>query len=91
MGIEAAIASTVVSSVVAANGARAVGKAQQAANNYNADINERNALANEQDAVQLKIASQLDIARFRREFSDLQDATVRHLDIMDLLPWVVRH
>ena len=51
MGIEAAIASTVVSSLVAANGARAVGKAQQAANNYNADINERNALANEQDAV----------------------------------------
>ena len=75
MGIEAAIASTVVSSLVAANGARQVGKAQQAANNYNADINERNALANEQDAVQLKIASQLDIARFRKEFSDLQDAT----------------
>ncbi len=75
MGIEAAIAATVVSSIVAANGARTVGKAQQAANNFNADINERNALADEQDAVQLKIASELDIARFQKEFSDLQDAT----------------
>ena len=37
MGIEAAIAATVVSSIVAANGARSVGKAQQAANNFNAN------------------------------------------------------
>lgn len=75
MGIEAAIASTVISSIVAANGARAIGKQQKAANDFNADINDRNALADEQDAVQLKIASELDIARFKRQFADLQDAT----------------
>jgi len=75
MGIEAAIASTIITSVVAANGARAVGRQQKAANDFNADINDRNALADEQDAVQLKIASELDIARFKRQFADLQDAT----------------
>jgi len=77
MSIEAAIASTIITSVVAANGARAVGKQQKAANDFNADINDRNALADEQDAVQLKIASELDIARFKRQFADLQDATMQ--------------
>jgi|TARA_R110001592_G_scaffold941_1_gene5465 hypothetical protein len=75
MSVEAAIASTIISSVVAANGARTVGKQTKAANDYNASINDRNALADEQDAIQLKLANGLSIARFQREFSDLQDAT----------------
>jgi len=48
MSVEAAIASTIVSSVVAAQGARTVGKQTKAANDYNASINDRNALADEQ-------------------------------------------
>ena len=70
-----AIAATIVSSLVAADGARTVGKQTKAANDYNASINDRNALADEQDAIQLKLANGLSIARFQREFSDLQDAT----------------
>ena len=70
-----AIAATIVSSVVQADGARKIGKQTKAANDYNASINDRNALADEQDAIQLKLANGLSIARFQREFSDLQDAT----------------
>jgi hypothetical protein len=70
-----AIAATIVSSLVAADGARKIGKQTKAANDYNASINDRNALADEQDAIQLKLANGLSIARFQREFSDLQDAT----------------
>jgi|TARA_R110000851_G_scaffold19184_3_gene59354 hypothetical protein len=70
-----AIAATIVSSLVAADGARKIGKQTKAANDYNAAINDRNALADEQDAIQLKLANGLSIARFQREFSDLQDAT----------------
>lgn len=70
-----AIAATIVSSVVQADAARKIGKQTKAANDYNASINDRNALADEQDAIQLKLANGLSIARFQREFSDLQDAT----------------
>ena len=75
MGIEAAVASTVVSTITAANSARAIGRSQQVANNYNAAVAERNAKVNEQDAVQLKIANELEIAKFQKELRSLQDAT----------------
>ena len=69
MGIEAAVASTVVSTITAANSARAIGRSQQVANNYNAAVADRNAKVNEQDAVQLKIANELEIAKFQKEFT----------------------
>lgn len=75
MGIEAAIAATAVSAISGANSARAIGKSQQVANEYNAAVSERNAKVNEQDAVQLKIQSELEIAQFQKEFRNLQDAT----------------
>ena len=77
MGIEAAIASTIITSVVAANGARVVGKQQKAANDFNADINDRNALADEQKVTQLKLVNGLEVTKFKKEFSDLQDATMQ--------------
>lgn len=50
------------------------GRQQQAAYNFNADINERNARASDQEAAQLVFAEEQQIARFRDEFSDLQNA-----------------
>lgn len=77
MGIEAAIASTIITSIVAANGARAVGKQTKAANDYNASIDDRNALSDDQKAEQLKLVNGLEITKFKKEFSDLQDATMQ--------------
>ena len=53
MSVEAAIAATAISAISGANSARAIGKSQQVANEYNAAVSERNAKVNEQDAVQL--------------------------------------
>ena len=53
------------------------GKQQQAAYNYNRDINERNALVAEQEARQLVFQEEQNIVDFRKQFSDLQDATAQ--------------
>lgn len=50
------------------------GKQEQAAYNYNADINERNAKASDQEAAQLIFSEDQKIVEFREQFSDLQDA-----------------
>lgn len=50
------------------------GRQEQAAYNYNADINERNAKASDQEAAQLIFAEEQNIVEFREQFSDLQDA-----------------
>lgn len=65
------------SAVVGASGALAQGKQQQAAYNYNADINERNAKAADQQAEQVIFNEELEIVRFRNEFDDLQAATAQ--------------
>lgn len=63
------------SAVVGASGHLAVGKQQQVAHNYNADINERNAKAADQQAEQVVFAEELEIVKFRNEFEELQAAT----------------
>jgi hypothetical protein len=50
------------------------GKQEQAAYNYNSDINERNAKAADQEAAQLVFSEEQNIVEFREQFSDLQDA-----------------
>ena len=50
------------------------GQQQQAAYNFNADINERNAKAADQEAAQLIFTEEQNIVEFREQFSDLQDA-----------------
>ena len=50
------------------------GRQEQAAYNYNADINERNAKASDQEAAQLIFAEEQNIVEFREQFSDLSDA-----------------
>ena len=50
------------------------GQQQQAAYNYNADINERNAKTADQEAAQLIFSEEQNIVEFRQQFSDLQDA-----------------
>ena len=50
------------------------GRQEQAAYNYNADINERNAKASDQEAAQLIFAEEEKIVEFREQFSDLADA-----------------
>lgn len=50
------------------------GRQEQAAYNYNADINERNAKASDQEAAQLIFAEEQKIVEFREQFSDLSDA-----------------
>jgi hypothetical protein len=51
------------------------GKQQQAAYNYNSDINERNAQVAEQQAEQLVFQEEQNIVDFRKQFDDLQAAT----------------
>jgi len=51
------------------------GQQEQAAYNFNADINERNAKAADQEAAQLVFTEEQNIVQFREDFSDLQDAT----------------
>ena len=53
----------------------AQGRQEQAAYNYNADINERNAKVAEQEAEQLVFQEEQSIVQFREDISDLQDAT----------------
>jgi len=50
------------------------GQQKQAAFNYNSDINERNALAFEQQAEQAEFQSELEITEFREQYADLRDA-----------------
>ena len=50
------------------------GQQQQAAYNYNADINERNAKTADHEAAQLIFSEEQNIVEFRQQFSDLQDA-----------------
>lgn len=51
------------------------GKQEQAAYNYNSDINERNADVSEQQGEQLVFQEEQNIVDFRKQFDDLQDAT----------------
>ena len=50
------------------------GQQQQAAYNYNADINESKAKTADQEAAQLILSEEQNIVEFRQQFSDLQDA-----------------
>ena len=50
------------------------GRQEQAAYNFNSDINERNANASDQEAAQLIFAEEQNIVEFRKQFSDLADA-----------------
>lgn len=60
--------------VASAAGAYATGRQQEAAYKYNADVNERNAQAQDQAAEQLVLIEEQKIADFREQFYDLQDA-----------------
>ena len=51
------------------------GKQQQAAYNYNSDINERNAQVADTQAEQLVFQEEQNIVDFRKQFDDLQAAT----------------
>ena len=51
------------------------GQQEQAAYNFNADVNERNAKAADQEAAQLIFTEEQQIVQFREDFQDLQDAT----------------
>lgn len=51
------------------------GKQEQAAYNYNTDINERNADVAEQQGEQLVFQEEQNIVDFRKQFDDLQAAT----------------
>jgi hypothetical protein len=51
------------------------GQQEQAAYNFNADVNERNAKAADQEAAQLIFTEEQNIVKFREDFQDLQDAT----------------
>lgn len=51
------------------------GKQEQAAYNYNSDINERNAQVAEQQGEQLVFQEEQNIVDFRKQFDDLQAAT----------------
>jgi len=51
------------------------GKQEQAAYNYNTDINERNADVSEQQGEQLVFQEEQNIVDFRKQFDDLQAAT----------------
>jgi len=70
-GPELMIASAAVSAV----GAMQQGRAQARAYNYNAQINERNALVAEQEGEQLILENEDAIVRFKRDFAKLQAAT----------------
>lgn len=50
------------------------GQQEQAAYNFSADINERNAKAADQEAAQLVFTEEQNIVEFREQISDLQDA-----------------
>ena len=50
------------------------GRQEQAAYNFNADVNERNAAAADQNAAQVIAVEEQNIVDFKEQFSDLQDA-----------------
>ena len=60
----------------------AAGRQEQAAYNYNGDINERNAKVAEQEAAQVVFQEEQNTVQFREDISDFKDATGRRLDIM---------
>ena len=55
----------------------AAGRQEQAAYNYNADINERNAKAADQQAAQLVFVEEEKIVQFREDFADFQDTQMQ--------------
>ena len=59
MGIETAIFAAAAGSAVQAYGQYQVGKTQQAAYNFNSQIDERNAKAADQQAEQIQLAADL--------------------------------
>jgi len=77
MSIETALFAAAAGSAVQAYGQYQQGKTQQAAYNFNGQIDERNALAAEQQAEQIKIAAGLEAIKFRNQFQRLQDATAQ--------------
>ena len=70
MGIEVAIASAVIGTVMQASAAKAKGKSDQLAANYNADINDRNADAADIGARQLIQAEELQIIKFQNQYDE---------------------
>ena len=72
--ITIAVGAAVAGGVASAAGAYATGRQQEAAYKYNADVNERNAQAQDQAAEQLVFIEEQKIADFREQFYDLQDA-----------------
>jgi len=79
--ISIAMAAAVAGGTLKAAGAYQQGRAQAAANDYNADINERNAQVAEQQIQQLQLREDEKIVKFRedyKKFSDAQSQAFRH-------------
>lgn len=70
-----AMAAQAGSSLLSARSAIAEGTAARTAGEFNAQMSERSAKIAEQQAEQIKRASEFDIARFREDFSDIQAST----------------
>ena len=77
MGIETAIFTAAAGTAVSAYGQYQAGKTQQAAYNFNGQIDERNAKAADQQAEQIQLAADLEAIKFRNDFQRLQDATAQ--------------
>ena len=77
MGIETALFAAAAGTVAQAYGQNQVGKTQQAAYNFNGQIDERNAKAADQQAEQIQLAADLEAIKFRNDFQRLQDATAQ--------------
>jgi len=75
MSIYVATASAVVGTVMQASAAKAKGKSDQLAANYNADINDRNADAADISARQLIQAEELQIIKFQNQYEELSQQT----------------
>jgi len=79
--MELAIVAAAAGGTLKAVGAYQQGRAQAAANDYNADINERNAQVAEQQIQQLQLREDEKIVKFRedyKKFSDAQSQAFRH-------------
>lgn len=59
---------------VSAYGSLQQGRTAKAASDYNAAINERNALIKDQEAAQIVMSEELAIERFKREYAGFADA-----------------
>ena len=70
-----AMAATAGNSLLSARAAVQEGVAARRAGEFNARMSERSAKIAEQQAEQIKRASEFDIARFREDFSDIQAST----------------